>query len=215
MHLVSLTNPDQTTFTLRTGIRYGNWLFNRGDNTIQCFGDFDGDGVDEIFISSPWGIGILKWVNGIVTSIAMQINGSSIDGYVVDNKNVFASPGNYLAKKNQEILVHNNAKLLAILVLDNGAFKSLNLPNKNFISGDLAGEFVAKMDKDQKSDLLFKSDGFVYVVNLDETNGVEIENFVPMNFDINGWKLQDKDIFVSAGNFLNHPDEQQLLVVAQ
>ena len=214
MHLVSLSNPDQT-FTLRTGIRYGQWLFNRGDNTMQCFGDFDGDGVDEFFISSPWGIGILKWVNGIVTSIAMQINGSSIGGYVVDNKNVFGSPGNYLAKKSQEIIVHNNAQLLAVLVLDNGTFKGVNLPNKNFVSGDLAGEFVAKMDRDQKSDWLFKNSGAVYVVNVNEPDGIEIENIVQMNVDINGWKLQDKDIFVAAGNFLNHPDEQQLLVVSR
>ena len=214
MHLVSVNNPDQT-FTLRTGIRYGQWLFNRGDNTIRCFGDFDGDGVDELFISSPWGIGILKWVNGIVTSIAMQINGSNIGGYIVDNKNVFASPGNYLAKKSQEIVVHNNAQLLAVLVLDNGTFKGINLPNKNFVSGDLAGEFVAKLDKDQKSDWLFKNSGAVYVVNVDEADGIEIENIVPMNADINGWKLQDKDIFIAAGNFLNHPDERQLLVVSQ
>ena len=213
MHLVSITNPDQT-FTLRTGIRYGGWLFNRADNTIQCFGDFDGDGIDEFFISSPWGIGILKWINGMVTSVAMVPNGTNINGYIVDNKNVFASPGNYLATKNQEIIVHNNAQLLAVLELDNGAFKSLNIPNKNFISGDLAGEFVAKMDGDQKSDWLFKNSGAVYVVNLDETDGIEIENIVQMNLDINGWKLQDKDIFVSAGNFLGHENEQQLLVVA-
>ena len=212
MHLVSIINPDQS-FTLRTGIRYGGWLFNRADNTIQCFGDFDGDGVDEFFISSPWGIGILKWVNGIVTSVAMVPNGTNINGYVVDNKNVFASPGNYLATKNQEIIVHNNAQLLAILELDNGAFKSLNIPNKNFISGDLAGEFVAKMDRDQKSDWLFKNSGAVYVVNIDETTGIQIENIVEMNADINGWKLQDKDIFVSAGNFLGHENEQQLLIV--
>ena len=54
----------------------------------------------------------------------------------------------------------------------------------------------------------------MYVVNIDETDGIEIENIIQMEIDINGWKLQDKDIFVSAGNFLNHPDEQQLLVVS-
>jgi len=214
MHLVSLKNPDQT-FTLRTGIRYGQWLFNRGDNTIQCFGDFDGDGVDELFISSPWGIGILKWVDGIVTSIAMQVNGSDINGYVVDNKNIFSSPGNYLGKKSQEIIVHDNNKLLAVLALDKGVFIGINLPAKNLIMGDLAGEFVAKMDKDQKSDLLFKNGNALWVANLDETAGVEIQNIVQMNVDINGWKLQNNDMFVAAGNFLNHPNEQQLLVVAQ
>ncbi|HSD06441.1 hypothetical protein, partial [Flavobacterium sp.] len=147
--------------------------------------------------------------------IAMQINGSNINGYVVDNKNVFGSPGNYLGKKSQEIVVHDNAKLLTVLALDGGVFKGINLPNKNFIMGDLAGEFVAKMDKDQKSDLLFKNGNALWVANLDETAGVEIQNIVQMNVDINGWKLQSSDMFVVAGNFLNHPNEQQLLVVAK
>ncbi|MEO6229703.1 MAG: hypothetical protein ABJB11_14660 [Ferruginibacter sp.] len=212
MNLVSMSNPDQT-FTVRTGIRYGQWLFNRADNTIQCFGDFDGDGLDEIFITSPWGIGILKWINGMVTSVAMQINGSMINDYVVDNKNVFGGVGNYLAKGNQEIVVHNNAKLLAVLVLENGVFKSIQLPGKDFVSGDLTNEFIAKMDHDQKTDWLFKNGGALYIVNLSEANGVEIENIIELNADINGWRLKDKDIFVSAGNFLGRQNEQQMLIV--
>ena len=213
MHLVSMSRPEET-FTVRTGIRYGQWLFNRADNTIQCFGDFDGDGIHEIFISSPWGIGILKWTDGIVTAIAMLINGTNVNSYVVDNKHVFGSVGNYLAKKNQEIVVHNNAQLLAVLVLDNGTFKSINIPNKNFVSGDLAGEFIAKMDRDDKSDWIFKNAGAVYVVNFNESTGVEIENIIEMNADINGWKIQVKDIFVAAGNFMGRDKEQQMLVVA-
>jgi hypothetical protein len=213
MHLVSLASPEQT-FTVRTGIRYGQWLFNRGDNTIQSFGDFDGDGMEEIFISSPWGIGVLKWVNGIVSAIAMQVNGTNVNGYIVDNKHVFGSVGNYLAHKNQEIVVHNKVQLQAVLVLENGIFKALSIPNKNLVFGDLTGDFIAKLDRDEKSDWIFKNAGAIYIVNLHETNGIEIHNILELNSDIGGWKIRSDDKVISAGNFLGHGKEQQLLVVA-
>ena len=41
-------------------------------------------------------------------------------------------------------------------------------------------------------------------MNLNETIGVEIENIIEMNADINGWKIQTKDLFVAAGNFMGH-----------
>ncbi|MDO9376545.1 MAG: hypothetical protein Q7T76_19120 [Ferruginibacter sp.] len=213
MHLVSFADPAQT-FTVRTGIRYGQWLFNRGDNTIQCVGDFDGDGLDEIFISSPWGIGVLKWVNGMVTAIAMQINGTNLNGYLVDNRHVFGSVGNYLAKKNQEIVVHNKVQLQAVLVVENGTFKALTIPNKSVVFGELSGELIAKLDRDEKSDWIFRNTGAIYIVNLDETTGIEINNILELNAELNGWKIRDNDIAVGAGNFMARENEQQLLIVA-
>lgn len=213
MHLVSMSDPARTV-TMRTSIRYGQWLFNRGDNTIQCFGDFDGDGIDEIFISSPWGIGVLKWINGIVTSIAMHINGSNLTGYVVDNKHVFASAGNSLARTSQEIIVHNKIQLQAVLVLENGVLKAVNLPNKAVVFGDLSGDYIAKFDRDDQSDWIFKNDGALYVVNINQATGVEIKNIIALNYDLNGWKIKATDKFIASGNFLGRDRERQLLVVA-
>ena len=70
------------------------------------------------------------------------------------------------------------------------------------------------MDHDEKSDLIVKNGGALYVVNLNETTGVEIENIIEMNADINRWKIQIKDIFVAAGNFMGREKEQQMLIVA-
>ena len=38
----------------------GEWRLNTLTNTFGPIGDFDGDGTDEIMVSSPWGIGFLK-----------------------------------------------------------------------------------------------------------------------------------------------------------
>ena len=39
------------------GTRFGGWLLNTADNQFGPVGDFDGDGRDEILVTSPWGIG--------------------------------------------------------------------------------------------------------------------------------------------------------------
>ena len=41
----------------RNGTRFGGWLLNTADNRFWAAADFDGDGRDELFVSSPWGIG--------------------------------------------------------------------------------------------------------------------------------------------------------------
>ena len=42
------------------GTRFGGWLLNSADNRFGLAADFDGDGLTEILVTSPWGIGILK-----------------------------------------------------------------------------------------------------------------------------------------------------------
>jgi hypothetical protein len=42
----------------------------------ECVGDVDGDGIDEILVSSPWGIGILKKSGDTMTSLVVAANGT-------------------------------------------------------------------------------------------------------------------------------------------
>ena len=44
------------------GTRFGGWLLNTADNRFSPVGDFDGDGRDEILVTSPWGIGMFEAV---------------------------------------------------------------------------------------------------------------------------------------------------------
>lgn len=54
-----------------TGIRFGEWLFDSSRNYIRGVGDFNGDGKDDIVITSDWGIGILTRTasNGLTTIV--------------------------------------------------------------------------------------------------------------------------------------------------
>jgi hypothetical protein len=61
------------------GARFtGGWLLNTDDNNFEMAADFDGDGKDEILISSPWGIGILK--RDALTAPVMAANGARFTG---------------------------------------------------------------------------------------------------------------------------------------
>ncbi|MDQ1744729.1 MAG: extracellular elastinolytic metalloproteinase [Pseudonocardiales bacterium] len=46
------------------GTRFGWWLLNTADNELGPVGDFDGDGSDEVLVSSPWGVGVWKLSGG-------------------------------------------------------------------------------------------------------------------------------------------------------
>jgi hypothetical protein len=66
------------------GTRFGGWLLNTLDNRFGPVGDFDGDGKDEILVTSPWGIGILKLAGGQFTVPMMKPNGTRFGGWLLN-----------------------------------------------------------------------------------------------------------------------------------
>ena len=73
----------------QNGTRFGGWLLNTLDNRIGPALDFNGDGKAEIFISSPWGIGVFKLTGNTFTASMMAQNGTRFGGWLLntaDNK---------------------------------------------------------------------------------------------------------------------------------
>ena len=60
------------------------WLLNTKDNRIWSAADFDNDGKDEFFISSPWGVGILKLSGNTFTVPMMKPNGTRFNGWLLN-----------------------------------------------------------------------------------------------------------------------------------
>ena len=82
------------------GTRFGGWLLNTGDNTFGDAGDFDGDGHDELIVTSPWGIGFLKLSGATLTAPMMQPNGTRFGGWLLNTAdNQFGSVGKYISRK--------------------------------------------------------------------------------------------------------------------
>lgn len=54
----------------------GAWRCNPDDNTIEGSGDFDGNGRDDMLVTSPWGIGLLKLQGSALTSMVAKADGT-------------------------------------------------------------------------------------------------------------------------------------------
>ncbi|WP_370943441.1 S8 family serine peptidase [Amycolatopsis sp. cg5] len=88
------------------GSRFGQWLLNTADNKFGPVGDFDGDGHDEILVTSPWGIGVLKLSGGTLSAPVMVPNGTRLGGWLLNTAdNEFGPVGDFDADTRFEILV--------------------------------------------------------------------------------------------------------------
>ena len=88
------------------GTRFGGWLLNTGDNSFGEAGDYDGDGHAEVLVTSPWGVGILKWVGATMTAPMMQSNGTRFGGWLVETgDNQFGPAADYDGDGRVELLV--------------------------------------------------------------------------------------------------------------
>jgi hypothetical protein len=62
------------------GTRFDGWLLNTADNYIDVVADIDGDGRDEIVLTSPWGIGVLQFRGDTMRGLMLAANGTRFAG---------------------------------------------------------------------------------------------------------------------------------------
>lgn len=90
----------------RNGTRFGGWLLNTRDNRFGPVGDFDGDGIDEIMVRSPWGIGILKLRGNTFSAMAMKPNGTRFNGWLLNtNDNRFWAAADFDGDEVDEVFI--------------------------------------------------------------------------------------------------------------
>lgn len=71
------------------GTRFGGWNLQTGDNHFGPVGDFDGDGRVEVFVSSPWGVGILQMQGNTMRPLMMAPNGTRFGGWLLNTRDNF------------------------------------------------------------------------------------------------------------------------------
>lgn len=146
------------------GTRFGGWLLNTADNVFGPVGDFDGDGREEIVVTSPWGIGILKLNGGTFTVPMMAPNGTRFGGWLLNTAdNHFGRAGDFEGIGRKDILVTSpwgigmlrlaGASLTAPFMAPNGTRFGGWLLN----TGDNRLGTVADYDGDRRAEILITS----------------------------------------------------------
>jgi len=183
----------------QNGTRFDGWLLNTGDNRFDALGDFDGDGRDEIFVSSPWGIGVLKRSGNAMRGVMLAPNGTRFGGWLLNTAdNRFGPVGDFDGDGRDEILV-TSPWGIGILKLAGTTFSPLMMaPNGTRFGGWLLNTAdnrfgpVGDTDGDRRDELLVTSP---WGLGLLELNGATLAPILmaPNGTRFGGWLLNTAD----------------------
>lgn len=177
------------------GTRLGGWLLNTTDNALGPIGDFDGDGSDELLITSPWGLGMLKLTGDTMNSIVMAPNGTRLGEWLLDTtQNWFGPVGDFDGDGQDEVVI-GSPWGIGILKLSAGTLTTLMLaPNGTSLGGWALNSFdnriwgAADFNQDNKDELLITSPWGIGVLGLNTRTLTSIL-MAPNGSRFDGWLL--------------------------
>ncbi|KAH8595436.1 hypothetical protein B0O99DRAFT_709848 [Bisporella sp. PMI_857] len=203
------------------GTRFGGWLLNTGDNSFGPAADFDGDGIAEILVTSPWGIGILKRNGSTLTPLMMAPNGTRFSGSWLLNTadNDFSQVGDFSGDGKADILV-TSPWGIGILTLDGSTLRVLTMvPNGTRIGGWLLNTAdnrfgpVGDFDGDRKAEILLTSPWGIGVLKFN--NGAFTNPMLqPNGTRFGGWLLNTADNDFAISRDFDGDNKDEILVVS-
>lgn len=198
--LLALRGGALTSLTLSpNGTRLGEWLLNTADNWIPAVGDLNGDGRAELIVTSPWGLGILRFDGTSFGSIAMAANGSVFGSWTLDTATDRVEAVADLDGDGRAELVISGPRGVVVLGLSGSglvqkAFVANGAAAGGWIVDAAHNAFVATgdVDGDGKQALIVTSDWGIGVLALrgDALTSVLMQ---PNGSRLGGWLLNTRD----------------------
>jgi subtilisin family serine protease len=181
------------------GTRFGGWLLNTTDNHFGPVGDFDGDGRDEILITSPWGLGMLKLSGSTLTAVMMEPNGTRFGGWLLNTGDNWLGPVGDFDHDGRDEFVIASPWGLGLLKLSGGSLTPLTMsPNGTRFGGWLLNTFdnrlwaAADLDGDSRDELLITSPWGIGVLKW-TGSAINSVMLAPNGTRFDGWLLNTAD----------------------
>ncbi len=181
------------------GTRFGDWLLNTADNRFSPIGDVDGDGRDEILVTSPWGIGILKLSGNTLTAIMMAPNGTRFGGWLLNTAdNHVVTTADLDGDGKAEIVITSPWGIGVLKLSGNTLTAAMMAPNGTRFGGWLLNTLdnrigpAADLDGDGRSELLIASPWGIGVLKL-AGNTFSVPMMAPNGTRFGGWLLNTAD----------------------
>ena len=184
------------------GTRFGGWLLNTADNRFGPVGDFDGDGKDEIVVTSPWGIGIMKLSGSTIQVPMMAPNGTRFGGWLLNTAdNHLGTPADYDGDGRDELLI-SSPWGLGILELSGSTLTSTVMaPNGTRYGGWLLNTAdnrfgpIGDLDGDGRAEIVVTSPWGIGVL---KQSGSTLANpmLAPNGTRFGGWLLNTADNYL-------------------
>ncbi|WP_139057919.1 FG-GAP repeat domain-containing protein [Tsukamurella pseudospumae] len=178
----------------RNGSRIGDWLLGSTECVVRARADLDGDGIGEVLLSSPWGLGVLKARGRQMTSIAMAQNGSRVGGWVVNTAtDTIQGSGDINGDGREELLVTSdwglgllsfNGRLTTLMLAPNGTRFGqwlLNTADNNFVA-------IADFTGAGRAQVLVTSPWGLAVLGW-IGGALTTVTAIPNGIDLGGWRL--------------------------
>lgn len=183
----------------QNGTRFGDWLLNTADNRFSPIGDVDGDGRDEILVTSPWGIGILKLSGNILTALMMAPNGTRFGGWLLNTTDNHLVTSADLDGDGRAEIVITSPWGIGVLKLSGSTLTApMMAPNGTRFGDWLLNTLdnrigpVADFDGDGKAELLITSPWGIGVLKLSGST-LTVLMMAPNGTRFGGWLLNTAD----------------------
>ncbi|WP_088889262.1 FG-GAP-like repeat-containing protein [Leptolyngbya ohadii] len=181
------------------GTRFGDWLLNTADNRFSPIGDVDGDGKDEILVTSPWGIGILKLSGNTLTAIMMAPNGTRFGGWLLNTAdNHVVTAADLDGDGRAEIVITSPWGIGVLKLSGNTLTAAMMAPNGTRFGGWLLNTLdnrigpAADLDGDGRAELLIASPWGIGVLKLAGST-FNVPMMAPNGTRFGGWLLNTAD----------------------